>query len=886
MLTQAKAEQNTLVTQAVERRFFEFAGKNVTYHIAQKKKYTWTNPEEWVRAHTIAYLVLKCGYPPNRIKTEVTVPRRTPSDKADIVVYSDDKCKTPYLVVENKSDGQSATAKKQGIEQLFGNCNSLRCPFGLYDEFGKSSFYDVQSFAPTERKENLLGSRKVVPNQYGETPEYAFLAGPGDNGIEPATPRTLESKIRRTHSIIWAGGKRDPLTAFDEWSKLLFAKVHDERTTPNGKPLRFQIGTNETTVTVATCIHSLFAEASKNDRTIFPAGIQIDLPDRKIFEVVRTLQGISITDTDTDTIGVAFESFFGAVFRGELGQYFTMRQISRFVVAMLEIAHGDFVIDPTAGSGGFLLEVLLQVWHKLDRDFKGRNELERYKNDFALLRVFGIEIHPILARICKINLLLHHDGHTNIEADKSCLDTSFSRNRLKKISEQFSVAVGNPPFGDKVEEGDEDLLGSNSLESFVVAAGRRSVPSEHVVVERVVDMLEPGGRFGLVLPDGLLNNQGELSNCPQTRRILAVSGKLTAIVSLPDYAFRKSGAQNKTSILFFQKFTTEEKSAFDAVLEESDGDIQLAIEAIDYEIFLAEANFIGYSTTGTPTDQNDLYNGSQGGNLARSQAKTILGEYRKFKKKPKNYTGYSQPDCMAKPMSEIWSAHTSNRLDPKYHLFKEEEDAAVPDGWVRMPIRDVMRRRINEVHPEENPDVEVVVMTLTQTGDIRPRQAGKGNSPPSWMGMYFADMPSEWHEARSGDLVFSGIDLWKGCISVVPDEFDRALVTKEFPIYQITDKRLSADFLSCLLRTRHYQRAFRAITTGHSNRRRTQTEDFESLEICFPVAKKVQADLIKPILRARTQMKKSGGDLRFSLLELSDLIDGRGDETLDEDEGS
>ncbi len=127
----------------------------------------------------------------------------------------------------------------------------------------------------------------------------------------------------------------------------------------------------------------------------------------------------------------------------------------------------------------------------------------------------------------------------------------------------------------------------------------------------------------------------------------------------------------------------------------------------------------------------------------------------------------------------------------------------------------------------------VKVMTISQTGDIRPREAGKGNNPPEWLGMYFEDSSSTWYAAKSEDVVFSSIDLWKGCISIVPEEFNGALVTKEFPIYKITDERLDPNFLSCLLRSRYYQRAFRAITTGHSNRRRTQVADFEALEICF-----------------------------------------------------
>ena len=106
-----------------------------------------------------------------------------------------------------------------------------------------------------------------------------------------------------------------------------------------------------------------------------------------------------------------------------------MRQIARFTVGMLNPTSEDYVLDPTCGSGGFLLETLLQVWNDTDAGFAGQGNLARIKSDFAAQYVYGIEIHPTLARICKISLLLHHDGHTNIEADKSCLSPNLSKPR-------------------------------------------------------------------------------------------------------------------------------------------------------------------------------------------------------------------------------------------------------------------------------------------------------------------------------------------------------------------------------------------------------------------------------------------------------------------------
>ena len=888
MRSRNEAESNEFIIKAISRGIIEIRGDRISYNIRQKKSYTWTDPEEWVRAYCISFLVLEKGYPSNRIKTEVKVPRRTPNDWADIVVYRDDACKTPYIVVECKASGQSQTNKNQGVEQLFGNSNSLRSELALYEEYEESIFYDIENYPAEERADNIKGTRDVVPEQYGEVSEFTFIAGPGNNDIAPVTAKQLETKIKRAHSIIWAGGKRDPLTAFDQWSKLLFAKVEDERTTPNNEPRGFQVGSKDTTATVATRVHSLFEQACKNDRTIFPDGIKIDLSDGKIQEVVKVLQNVSITDASADSIGAAFERFFGSVFRGELGQYFTMRQLARFTVAMLDISHADYVIDPTAGSGGFLLEVLLQVWHSLDLRYAGRTELDRYKNDFALHKVFGIEIHEILARICKINLLLHHDGHTNIEGDRSCLDSRFNLTRLSPYEERFTRVVGNPPFGDEVADGDDDLLGGNTLENFHIANGRTKVPSEHAIVERAVDLLEPNGKFGLILPDGFFNNHGELSNCPRIRRYLAKNGRIEAIISLPDYAFRKSGAQNKTSILFFKKYTREEKARFDRVFEvemessnnESEA-ISKALENLRYKVFLAEANFVGYTTTGVLSNKNDLYREVEDGRLSDNQEETIYGEYLKFIDNPDLYTATDSPDCMAIDIVEMWLSHESNRMDPKYFLFKKEEQSHVPAGWVRLPISQVMKKRENIINPENTPEQEVVVMTLAQTGEIRPREAGKGNNPPEWLGMYFGDSSSTWFSACTGDVVFSGIDLWKGCISVVPEEFDGAIVTKEFPIYEVTDSRIDPVFLSCLLRSRYYQRAFRAITTGHSNRRRTQVVDFERLEICFPESKEQQRDIISDIVTSRASLKDANILLKKALKDFDHLIDGKDMETPD-----
>ena len=876
------------VKEAVRRNIIAISERRVKYTLFKEQTYAWDNPEEWVRTTTVAWLIVERGYPTNRTKLEVVVPRRTPSDFADIVVYEDDSCRIPYLVVENKACGQSIRDRNQGIEQAFGNANSLRAPLTLYDEAEQSAFFDVANYPSTERVANLLGNRDRLPSEYGNVPTYTYLAGqPGDIGV--LGPHQLEARIRRAHSLIWAGGRRDPLTAFDEWSKLLFAKVIDERTTPTGEPRRFQIGTNETIATVATRVHSLFAQACQSDPSIFPSETRINLPDAKVSDVVRSLQEVAFTRTEVDSIGKAFEQFFGSIFRGGLGQYFTMRQLARFVVAMLDVTHEDFVLDPTSGSGGFLLECLLQVWDRIDSTFAGQphDQIQRIKFDFAMNQVYGIEVHEVLARICKINLLLHHDGHTNIEANRSVLDAVFTNPRLNPPQNQFSVIAGNPPFGTEVAEGDDEQLGQNHLESFHVASRLRKVDSEQVIVERTINLLEPAGRFGLILPDGLLNNQGDRSNCPRTRSFIAAEGRITAIISLPDHAFRKSGAQNKTSILFFRKFTAAEKRRFDhennRLIDAGEHPyvgVSRAVQAagLNYRIFLGEAAQVGYTPVGAATQTNDLYRSGTDGMLAPDQTGTILGEWERFLTNPATYGGHTRPDCTGLLFDELWDSHASHRLDPKYHLFKVETGRRVPVGWVKDRLGNILQRREEPADFATDPDQLFTVITISQTGSIRPREAGKGRNPPEWRASYFAESPGTWYAARAGDVVFSSIDLWKGCIAVVPEEFDGALVTKEFPIYLVKDGRLSPAFLQALLRSRYYQRAFRAITTGHSNRRRTQVADFENLEIIFPEDRAEQDRLIADITAACAHQQAATERLGISLSQFNDIIDGRGDE--------
>ena len=79
--------------------------QKITYVTSDNHIENYNDPEEIVRAEFWAELIYEYDYPASRIKVEVTIPDRMPTDRADIVIFSDDECKKPYAVVECKRDG-------------------------------------------------------------------------------------------------------------------------------------------------------------------------------------------------------------------------------------------------------------------------------------------------------------------------------------------------------------------------------------------------------------------------------------------------------------------------------------------------------------------------------------------------------------------------------------------------------------------------------------------------------------------------------------------------------------------------------------------------------------------------------------------------------------
>lgn len=556
-------------------------------YLAVNHKENYVDPEEKVRAEYWAELIYRYHYEPARIGVEITVPDRTPSDRADLVVFSDDERKRPYAVIECKREGISDAEFNQAIEQAFGNGTwaKLRAKhIGVVAGSTRRFFDFTPKYGVLEREANIIAD---LPSSYGKPQEFKYYKG-RQIDIEPITKEKLISTIKKCHQTLWGGGKLSPPAAFGELSKLVFVKINDEQATKKGEPYKFQIKTYEPSHRLGERIRKLYEVERKKDSEVFADTIRVE--DSTLRTVVSHLEGIDLTKTDLDTKGVAFEQFMDSFFKGGFGQYFTPREIINFAVQMFKPENADYVLDPACGSGGFLLYALDAIRNEAsERHDKGSNEHYKYWHDFAQTHLFGIEINDEIARVAKMNMIIHDDGHSNIVGADAL-------NRIERLYEsnrgldknKFDLILTNPPFGSQVKLAERPYLSDYDLGNRTDAKGkktpRKNQKSEIIFIERICEFLKPGsGRAAVVLPDGILTN----SSLQYVRDFILERFQLLAVVSLPQTAFSHYGAGVKASVLFLRK------RAEDEVPDDNEA------------IFMAAPENIGYDATGRKCE-NDL----------------------------------------------------------------------------------------------------------------------------------------------------------------------------------------------------------------------------------------------------------------------------------------
>ena len=569
---------------------FDEDHKHITY-LHQKKTRNYSNPEEQVQAETFLKIILVYGYPVERIRQFVTVTMGASKKEADIFVYNDDECLEPHIIVECKKPEVTELEFEQAIEQGFAYCYATaRTMKYLWVSSGiKERYFEVN-----KESENRV-SIPDIP-QYGvtELSKYKYVKGGIDQNIaEPkgeygkqkffeldtVSEEELTRRFRMAHQSLWGGGELNASEAFDEFDKLIFCKIWDERhPRKSGEPYKFQIykeNTEEkTTQELYRRIFELYDEGKKRDPEVFKDNIRLNAS--KVRTVVTYLEGINLSQTDLDSKGRAFEAFMGSYFRGDFGAFFTPRNIVKFIVSVLPIEHTSKVLDTSCGSGGFLLYALDKVRAQAS-EYHDKTSVEHFKHwhNFAEKNLYGIEINEQIARTAKMNMIIHDDGHTNVIASDGLLP---SEEMIEKSSnngfryDSFDYIITNPPFGSSVKQTERAYM--NQYRMAIKDAdwldvknqgskNRANQSTEVMFIEQCYKFLKPGGYLAIVIPDGILTG----SSLQYVRDQIESWYRIVGVISLPQDAFAHTGAAVKSSVMFLRKLSNKRSDAIKAKKE-------------------------------------------------------------------------------------------------------------------------------------------------------------------------------------------------------------------------------------------------------------------------------------------------------------------------------
>lgn len=558
----------------------------------QKKERNYTNPEEKVQAMTFLQLIIDYKYPQSHIRQFEPITMGSEIKEADIVVYKDGLCVKPLILVECKKQEVSEAEFQQAINQAYSYAFALpgEIKYVWVTSGIKNEYFEV------DKSQNTRIQIPDIP-QYGvqEMANYKYVYGadhiPEEDGkqrffdLSIIDQSDLTRRFKQAHEALWAGGKLNPSEAFDELDKLIFCKIWDERKPRKiGEPYDFQIITiskeeekneekrrEKENNNLYNRILSLYEEGRKRDAEVFRDDIR--LTPEKIRTVVGYLESVNLSETDLDSKGRAFETFMGSFFRGNFGQYFTPREIVKFIVDTLPITHDSKVLDTSCGSGGFLLYALNKVREEATEyypdyttDARQYAKWHPYWHDFAEKNLYGIEINEQISRAAKMNMIIHDDGHTNvITSDGLLSDNTIKENTGNKGFEYgtFDFIITNPPFGSNIRQTEQAYLKTYQLgkkeEDWLAVkakAGndvRDSQQSEVLFIEQDYLFLKEGGMLAIVLPDGILTN----SSMQYVRTKLEDWFRIVAVVSMPQTAFAANGAGVKSSVLFLRKWTKE-----------------------------------------------------------------------------------------------------------------------------------------------------------------------------------------------------------------------------------------------------------------------------------------------------------------------------------------
>jgi type I restriction enzyme M protein len=592
--------------------------------------------EEVVRAYILTKLINELGYDSSRIEIEheYTAGRpHTITTRIDVIVR--DANNNAFLFIELKSPSDYTTIDKDVVikEQMFklagmerSDSNSVKylVLYTIKESGGKINdeciIIDNEKF-PTFDNWVEAGRESVneLPKYYGKAQKRPYIKASEKDLETDFTHETLNRLQTDLHNVLWGGGGTDDNEIFSSLTNLILAKIQDEDEKEDGDSYDFQSmvfvkdgdGEFETNEQLFDKINNLYRRALKaklyiSNEDELRKSYVVDTKKfslSKLKYTVQKLEGLSFVDgknsfNDKDILGDFFEGIIRNGFKQSKGQFFTHTNVVRFMLWALQVdklaikrIRADkeipYMIDPSAGSGTFLLEYMKFITQniknrfrsqlgnsrtiidKLDTWFLPDNHEHKWAKDY----IYANEINFNLGTAIKVNMILHGDGSTNIFVKDGLLP--FSRYKKEtapnalneritdalynglEVNAKFDLILTNPPFSVELDNDTKKTLSTG----FIFGDKKNS---ENLFIERWYQLLRENGRLAAVLPDSIFDT----TENKYIRIFLYRYFTIKAVVSLPQITFQPF-TSTKTSILFAQKKTKEELEQWDLLWTET-----------------------------------------------------------------------------------------------------------------------------------------------------------------------------------------------------------------------------------------------------------------------------------------------------------------------------
>ena len=311
-------------------------------------------------------------------------------------------------------------------------------------------------------------------------------------------------------------------------------------------------------------VFPFYAGVAERGAVNFMDGARLVIDEPAVLtQIVGKVDQLRLDAADADSKGDLFEYVLKQIRQaGELGQFRTPRHIIRAIVKMIDPRIGETVYDPAAGTAGFLvaafdhLKLANSSTHGIETVELDGKQLQRGHGDnlsagkWNLLQTgtfFGNDVDAKMVRLATMNLTLRGLPEVRI-LHRNALTTTLDAARKTELGlplEGFHVILANPPFSGKV---DKDRI----VEDVKVGA---TTATEILFLKYMMDSLRPGGRCGVIVPEGVLF--GSTGAHKELRRQLIENHRVEAVLSLPGGVFQPYSGVKTSALLFSTAGRTE-----------------------------------------------------------------------------------------------------------------------------------------------------------------------------------------------------------------------------------------------------------------------------------------------------------------------------------------